>query len=294
MSLTYKTRYNTVTATLIGPWIVTLLVFWIYPLLYALVLSMGRYETFTRTFTWVGIDNYIRAFSNPAFYNALINTTIFTLGTVPVTTTLALSLALAVRKQAPALAGFFRMSFFMPSVTSLVVISLIFTNLYARDGYIGALCAMMGIPYPQMGWLLEPTTALLAIMAMDVWISAGYYMILFLAGMEAIPRDLYESAELSGASGRQQLFRITLPLLRPTLLFIIIINTIKSFQVFVEVYVMTKGGPMGATTTLVYEVYRNAFEQTNSMGYASAVAYIIFAILLLVSLVQSRLLSTKD
>jgi multiple sugar transport system permease protein len=125
-------------------------------------------------------------------------------------------------------------------------------------------------------------------MAMDVWISAGYYMVLFLAGMEAIPKDLYESAELIGANAWQQFRRITLPLLRPTLLFVVVINSIKSFQVFVEVYVMTKGGPLGATSTLVYEVYHQAFEQSDSMGYASAIAYLIFLILMVVSLLQMR------
>jgi multiple sugar transport system permease protein len=151
----------------------------------------------------------------------------------------------------------------------------------------------MGLPFPVDGWLLSPSTALPAIMAMDVWISAGYYMVLFLAGMEAIPKDLYESAELVGASPRQQFFQITLPLLRPTLLFVIVINSIKSFQVFVEVYVMTKGGPLGATSTLVYEVYHQAFEQSDSMGYASAVAFLIFVTLMTVSLFQLRFLKGR-
>lgn len=118
-------------------------------------------------------------------------------------------------------------------------------------------------------------------------------MVLFLAGMEAIPKDLYESAELVGASARQQFFQITLPLLRPTLLFVVVINSIKSFQVFVEVYVMTKGGPLGATSTLVYEVYHQAFEQSDSMGYASAVAFLIFVTLMTVSLFQLRFLKGR-
>ena len=132
-----------------------------------------------------------------------------------------------------------------------------------------------------------------AIMAMDVWISTGYYMILFLAGMEAISKDLYESAELAGATRWQQFWKITLPMLRPTLLFVVVINSIKSFQIFVEIYVMTKGGPLGATTTLVYEVYHQAFEQSDRMGYASALAYVVFVILLAMSLLQMRLLRVR-
>lgn len=280
--------------TLLAPWLITLGVFWVYPLLYALVLSFSEYRTLTNDLTLIGTDNYVRALSDETFWRALWNTAVFTAGTVPVTTALALLLASAVRRQHPKLASFFRASFFLPSVTSLVVIALVFTNLYARDGYVNVICAMMGIPFPKNGWLLDQRTALGAIMAMDVWISAGYYMVLFLAGMEAIPKDLYEAAELAGASRRQQFWRITLPMLRSTMLFVVVINSIKSFQIFVEVYVMTKGGPLGSTATLVYEVYHQAFEQSDAMGYASAIAFIIFAILLAVSFVQMRLLRVRS
>lgn len=281
------------TWTLLAPWLITLAVFWLYPLAYALLLSLSDYKTLTNEMTFVGLDNFRRAFQDKDFWNALSNTALFTFGTVPVTTALAIGLALAVRRSSPRLASFFRASFFLPSVTSLVVIALVFTNLYARDGYVNAICAMMGAPYPVDGWLLSPDAALPAIMMMDVWISAGYYMVLFLAGMEAIPKDLYEAADLLGASAWQQFSRITLPLLRPTLIFVVVINSIKSFQVFVEVYVMTKGGPLGATSTLVYEVYHQAFEQSDSMGYASAIAYLIFLILMAVSLLQLRFLKGR-
>jgi multiple sugar transport system permease protein len=173
------------------------------------------------------------------------------------------------------------------------VLSLIFTNLYARDGYVNGLLALAGLPHPENGWLLTQGTALPAIMAMDVWISTGYYMVLFLAAMEAVPRDLYENAELSGASKWQQFRLITLPLIKPTLLFVLVINTIKSFQIFVEVYVMTKGGPLGATTTLVYSVYQQAFEQGDRMGFASALSWVIFAIIMVFSLLQMRLLRVR-
>jgi multiple sugar transport system permease protein len=275
---------------LILPWILVLCVFWLYPLGHALVLSFSKYQTLSNTSEWIGLSNYREVFRSESFYNALLNTTVFTFGTVPVTTALALGLAVAVRRRAPGVATFFRSAYFLPSVTSLVVIALIFFNLYAQDGYINALAGMLGLPQSERGWLNEPSTALLSIMAMDVWISAGYYMVLFLAGMETIPKDLYESAEISGANRWQQFVRITLPMLRPTMLFVIVINTIKSFQVFVEVYVMTKGGPLGATQTLVYEVYHQAFELSDRMGYASALAYVIFVLLLVLSFVQMRVL----
>jgi multiple sugar transport system permease protein len=281
------------TWALLAPWLVTLAVFWVYPLIYALVLSFTDYRTLTNEMTFIGLENYKRALSDDTFWRALGNTAVFTFGTVPVTTAFALALAVAVRRRRPALASFFRASFFLPSVTSLVVIALVFTNLYARDGYVNVLCSMMGLPHPENGWLLDQATALPAIMAMDVWISTGYYMVLFLAGMEAIPKDLYESAELVGATRWQQFTRITLPMVRSTLLFVVVINSIKSFQIFVEVYVMTKGGPLGATSTLVYEVYHQAFEQSDAMGYASAIAYIVFLILIVVSFLQMRLLRER-
>jgi len=281
------------TAALLAPWVITLVVFWVYPLLYALLLSFTEYRTLTNEMTFIGLENYAEVFSDSSFWNALKNTAIFTFGTVPVTTAFALALASALQHRGKRISAVFRASYFLPSVTSLVVIALIFTNLYARDGYVNAIAAMMGLPHPENGWLLTEGTALPAIMAMDIWISTGYYMILFLAGMEAISKDLYESAELAGASKWQQFWRITLPMLRPTLLFVVVINSIKSFQIFVEIYVMTKGGPLGATTTLVYEVYHQAFEQSDRMGYASALAYVVFVILLVMSLIQMRLLRVR-
>lgn len=278
---------------LLAPWLITLAVFWLYPLVYALVLSFSDYQTLTNEMSFIGLDNYSRVFKDEAFWKALGNTTIFTFGTVPFTTSIALALAVVLQKQSAKLASVFRAAYFLPSVTSLVVIALVFTNLYARDGYVNALFAFAGLPHPENGWLQTESTALPAIMAMDVWISAGYYMVLFLAGMESIPKELYESAELQGASRWQQFWRITLPMIKPTMLFVVVINSIKSFQIFVEVYVMTKGGPLGATSTLVYQVYHQAFEQSDSMGYASALAYIIFIILIVMSAIQMRLLRVK-
>ena len=290
-----KVREHLYGYTQLLPWIITFAVFWLYPLAYALYLSFTQYSTLSNTATWIGLDNYVAVFHDTLFWKALTNTTIFTFGTVPVTTSIALFLAVILNKKHVRFTGFFRAAYFMPTVTSLVVIALIFTNLYAKDGYVNVLFNMIGLPHPEKyGWLQEPSTALGSIMAMDVWMSVGYYMVLFLAGLQTISNDLYEAAELAGASAFTQFKKITLPLLRPTILFVVVINSIKSFQIFVEIYVMTKGGPLeGTTTTLVYEVYRNAFGSTDSMGYASALAYIIFAILLALSLLQMKILKPK-
>lgn len=279
---------------MILPWIIVFGVFWLYPLGYSFYMSLTDYTTLTSDMKFIGFANYAKIVKDNVFWTALSNTMIFTLGTVPVTTVIALLLALAVNSKLVKYKEFFRAGFFIPSVTSLIVISLIFTNLYAQDGYINYILRSLGLPFPAKGWLAEPSTALLSVMAMDVWSAVGYYMILFLAGMQTISNDLYDAARLCGANFWQKLFRITLPNLKSTLLFIIVINTIKSFQVFVEIFVMTKGGPLNKTTTLVYMVFENAFEKIDTMGYASALAYVVFIILLIFSFVQMKLLKIKD
>ncbi|MCO5250814.1 MAG: sugar ABC transporter permease [Candidatus Kapabacteria bacterium] len=292
--LNHRVRDNANTLTLLMPWIIVLAVFWLYPLFYAIYISLTDYKTLTNTATFVGLSNYENLFGDSVFWVALKNTAIFTLGTVPITTAIALILASILNNKLIRFKEFFRASYFLPTVTSLVVISLIFTNLYARDGYINNILSMFGMPFPERGWLLDTSTALLSIMAMDVWISIGYYMILFLAGMQTISEDLYDSAKLNGASPVQQFFYITLPLIKPTLLFVLVINTIKSFQVFIEIFVMTKGGPLDSTTTLVYLVFVNAFEKTDMMGYASAIAFVLFFILLVFSYLQIKFLKVRD
>ncbi len=289
LSIGRTTRLHGQTAILLSPWMITFLVFWLFPLIYALYMSFTRYLTLRNEAEWIGFDNYVRIFNDDLFWTALANTSIFVVGTIPFTTALALGLALAVHR-VKKFRNFFRSAFFLPSVSSLVVLSLIFTNLYAKDGYINYLLQMLGLDYPERGWLLEPSTALFAVMGMEVWISAGYYMVIFLAALQTIPKDYYEAAELAGANLWTQLTRITIPLLRPTLLFVLVINTIKSFQVFVEIYVMTKGGPLHATTTLIYQVFINAFEKADMMGYAAALAYVVFIIILLFSLLQIKIL----
>jgi multiple sugar transport system permease protein len=239
--------------------------------------------------TWIGLDNYRRLLEDDVFWTALGNTLIFVFGTIPFTTIFAIILAVMLDK-VKVLRSFYRSAYFIPSVTALVVLSLIFTNLYAADGYINTLLQIVGLPWPEEGWLQSTSMALPAIMAMDVWIATGYYAILFLAALQTIPRELYEAAEIDGANAWQQFVKVTLPGLRPMLLFVVVLNTIRSFQVFTEVYVMTRGGPLNSTTTLVYEVYRNAFEQSDMMGYASAIAYVTFLLILGVSLVQMRMI----
>jgi multiple sugar transport system permease protein len=281
------------TVLLLMPWLATVGVFWLYPLLYALYLSFTKYSTLKNEAVLIGWANYAHILNDGFFYTALQNTALFTAGTIPLTTALALVLAVVLNTTRRGQA-FFRAAFFLPSVTSLIVMTLIFTNVYASDGYLTFLCKTLGLPFPVRGWLQEPSTALPAIMAMDVLLSTGYYMVLLLAALQAIPRDLYEAAELAGARVWTIFWRVTVPMLRPTLLFVLVINTIRSFQIFVEIYVMTRGGPLGSTSTLIYSVYVNAFDRSDMMGYACALAYIVFVIILLFSLAQMWLLRVNQ
>ena len=285
-----KSRNKLFTLTLLLPWMITFCVFWLYPLLYAGYLSLTDYSTLSNTAEFVGLKNYQAIFHDEVFYKALTNTVIFTFGTVPITTAFAIFFAVLLNSKLARFQNYFRATFFIPAVTSLVVISLIFSNLYTQDGYINSLLASLNLPYPERGWLQDTRTSLLSIMAMDVWGAVGYYMILFLAGMQAIPQDLYSAADIAGANAWQKFRRITLPLLKPTLVFVVFINSIKSFQVFVEIMIMTKGGPMNSTMSLVYMVYSNAFEKSDAMGYASAMAYVVFAILLVFTYIQHKFL----
>lgn len=276
-----------ITLIFLLPWLLTLSLFWAYPLLHSLYLSFTDYELLSASSEFIGLENYFRLFGDPAFLESLENTAIFVTGTIPFTTIIALCLALLVNRKIPG-AQVFRSGYFIPSITSLVVMALIFTNLYSKGGYLTMLCDLAGIPTPERGFLLSQKTALPAIMAMDIWIASGYYMLLFLAGLKSIPEEQYEAADLDGAGAWSKFWRITLPQLRPIALYVIMINTIKSFQVFVEIFVMTKGGPLNSTLTVVYFVYDRGLHKFD-MGYASAAAYVLFLIIMAFALIQMRL-----
>ncbi|MEW6051007.1 MAG: sugar ABC transporter permease [Candidatus Zixiibacteriota bacterium] len=265
------------------PWLLTFGLFWAFPMVYSLFMGFTDHQLLAKSFQWVGLDNYRALFRDPDFVSSLKNTFVFVLGTIPFTTVLSLAMALLVNRQFRG-RGLFRAGYFLPSITSLVVISLIFTNLYSRGGYVALLAHVIGLTPPENGFLYDSGTALYAIMAMDVWMAVGYYMLIFLAGLKAIPEELYEAAEINGASPLRQFVSITLPMLRPVTLFIVVINSIKSFQIFTEMFVMTKGKFDTATT--VYFIYDTGLTTQFKFGYASAAAYALFAIIGLFSLAQ--------
>jgi len=276
---------------LFSPWILTFLLFWLFPLIYSFVLSLTDYRLLSTETHSLGLANYGKLLSDPDFQSALKNSFIFVFGTIPFTTVISLGMALLLNNRFRG-RSFFRAAYFMPSITAMVVMALIFSNLYSRGGYLYLLAQMAGLNPPANGFLLSQKTALPAIMAMDIWIASGYYMLLFLGGLQSIPLELYEASRIAGASRWQQFRYVTLPLLKPMTLFIIVINSIKSFQVFTEIFVMTKGGPLNATLTGVYFVYENGLRRFD-FGYASAAAYIVFVIIAVASALQFKFLKTE-
>ncbi len=273
------------------PWGLTLALFWVFPLAYSLVMGFTDYQLLSKEWSWIGWDNYRELFADEDFLASLKNTFVFVFGTIPVTTVIALAMALLVNRQFRG-RGLFRAGFFLPSVTSMVVIALIFTNLLQRGGYIALLAKMVGLSVPEHGFLFDSDTALYSIMGMDIWMSVGYYMLIFLAGLKAIPNELYEAAEIAGASTTRQFFSITLPMLRPVALFILVINSIKSFQVFVEIFVMTQG--KFDTSTVVYFLYEQGLRTQFRFGYASAAAYALFLVIAVFSAIQFYILRRRQ
>lgn len=260
---------------LLLPWALVYAAFFVFPFVFSFALGFLQYNPLNvGASRFVGLEHFVRLATDRDFLQALRNTLLFVAGTVPVTTVIALGLALLMRAPLPG-KDLFKAALFLPSILSMVVVALLFKLFYAPGGALNGALARLGVG--AHGWLTDPRTALPAIMAMDVWAAVGYYAIIFYAAFTAIPRELYEAAELDGAGAWASLRHVTLPLIRPTLAFVLVINTIRSFQVFVEVFVMTQGGPLGSTNTLVLHLYETAFRRLD-YGYASVIAYTVFVL----------------
>ena len=240
---------------------------------------------------WVGIANYARLLTDGEFWSSLRATVVYTLGIVPLSIIPALILAVLLNQPIRG-RTIYRAIFFLPVVSSLIAVSLLWRWLYnpsfgLLNYLLNGLFGMLGLSITAPEWLQSRTWAMPAIILMSTWKNMGYNMVLYLAGLQGIPRSLYEAAELDGA-GRWQRFRhITIPLLTPSTFFVIIITLIGSFQVFDQAYIMTAGGPARSTVTTVYFIYANAFERYQ-MGYASAVAWVLFLIIMTFTIIQWR------
>ncbi len=269
---------------LLAPTLVGLLVGTLGPVLAAIGISFANWDVITPP-SFAGLANYQRLLRDPTFSKALINTVYYVGVMVPVSTVLSLALALLMNQKLRAIT-WYRTAYFLPVVSSTVAVALVWSWIYSKDfGLLNFVLRSVGLD--PIAWLSSTKWAMPAVIIMGVWGTLGEGMIIFLAGLQSISQSYYEAAEVDGASGWQKLRRITLPLITPSLFFYFIITMINAFQTFEQIYIMTRGGPVNSTTTIVYYIYRNAFRNFK-MGYASAQAIVLFAIIMVLTLIYWR------
>ncbi len=268
----------------LAPALILLGIFLLWPIADLFYLSFTAGSFTLAGVHWIGLKNYLRLLLNPDFWQVLGNTAYFTIATVIPSLVIPLGLA-ALLNRAFALRGLLRSAYFLPSITSLVAAGLGFRWLFQTEGPVNALLSSIGIePIP---WLGSTTWAMPVLILLSIWKQLGFNMVVFLAGLQAIPPSRYEAAELDGANAWQQFWYITLPGLRPTLVFATITTAIFTLRSFEQVYVITGGGPLNSTNLLVYYIYDEAFAQFD-FGYAAAAATVLLAVALLLVYLQLR------
>lgn len=265
-------------------------IFIIFPILYTFFLSFQEWDVISQA-KFVGLGNYLEMLTNKEFYNALGNTFYYVVITVPLTVICSLFLAVLLDQKIRGL-GFFRTAFFSPQVFSFVAAGLVWVWMLDYDrGLINYL--LSGIGLEPINWLQSTTWAMPAVILLTVWRFAGYFMVVYLAGLQGIPESYYEAASLDGAGSGWKAFRyITWPLLKPTTLFVTIMMLFFSFRGFAQFHVMTQGGPLGSTTVLVYYMYQQAFSKF-SMGYASAVAVVILVVTMIITRINMNFIQDE-
>jgi multiple sugar transport system permease protein len=275
----------------VAPALILIFVFFFLPVAASLLLSVTDFDIYAvgdpSLARFVGLRNYAHLLHSPEFWQALKNTFVFALVGGPLTVAASLAAALLVNAKAARFRGLFRTIYFIPFVTTLVAVSVVWRYLYhPQYGLIDYGLAKVGIRGPD--WLGDPHWALAAIILMSAWKNFGYNMLIFIAGLQSIPEELYEAAQLDGAGPLLRFRHVTLPMLGPTLLFVAVITMIGYFQLFAEPYVMTQGGPLGSTTSMVLLMYQEGFRWWR-MGYAAALAFVLFVVMLVWTALQSWL-----
>lgn len=258
-------------------------VFW--PAMQAFYLSFTSYGfDLTQSPTWVGWSNIQTLLKDGVFWKTVGNTLIYLIGVVPVLTLLPLLLAILVNRVLRGI-NWFRVAYYTPVVVSMVVAGIAWRWLYAETGLLNQLLTGIGLLKSGIPWLTSPNLALFSVMAVTIWKGLGYYMVIYLAGLQAIPSDLYEAAAIDGSDGWQRHWDITLPLMRPYLFLVSVISAISATKVFEEVFIMTQGGPLNSSKTVVYYVYEQAFQELN-VNYACTIGLVLFLVILMLSMVR--------
>lgn len=276
---------------LVAPAVILLFAFLVIPIAYTLYYSVFQYQVMRpNAINFIAFENYAKLFADGEFWQALKNTFYFTIIIVPTQCALALALAMLVSKKFKGV-SIFRTMYFSPQLTSMVVISVLWMVLYNSNpntGLINAFLQSLGIE--PINFLSNPDTAMNSIIFMSAWQGAGYQMMIFLAGLQGIPSEQYEAAEVDGATSYKRFLYITLPNLKGTIKYVIMITMIQAMKLFTQPYVMTQGGPQNSTKTMVYYIYTQGIQKGN-FGYACAVAAVFFVIVVAMSLILKKIMA---
>lgn len=261
---------------------IILLIFFFIPFFQTIGLSFLNYSHSIYNPDFAGIQNYIEILHNPVFYKVMLNTIIYLVVAVPILVIFPLFLAVLINQKIRGIT-LYKILIYLPVIVSIVVAAIAFKWLYAQDGILNYLMQICHLP--KIGWLTDPKYAIYSVIIVTIWKGIGYYMMIYLASLMSVPKELYEACDIDGANFWQKHLTVTVPHLMPTIALVTTISSISAMKIFAEIYVMTKGGPLDSTKTIVYYIYEKAFENLD-LGYASAMAVILLVIVMIFSLIN--------
>ena len=261
---------------------VLLVIFFFIPFFHTLILSFQDYENDIYNAVYVGVDNYIKLFHNPIFYKVLWNTFLYLFVAVPILAIFPLFLAILLNQSIKGIT-LYKILIYLPVIVSIVVAAIAFKWLYADQGILNYIVNLLG--FSSIGWLTDPKGALYSVIIVTIWKGIGYYMMIYLAALMSVPKELYEACDIDGANFLTKHLTVTIPHIMPTIALVVTISSISAMKVFAEIYVMTKGGPLNSSKTIVYYIYERAFENLD-LGYASAMAVVLLLIVMVFSLIN--------
>ncbi len=285
-----RTKKHFLPYMMVSPYLFHLIVFTAFPVVFSLVLTFHKWNIIS-PMEWTGFGNWQHIFSDRLFWISILNTLKFLIVHIPLQIIIALALA-EVLNQKIRMRGFFRAAFFMPLVVSGVVVTILWQQLFAYDtGVINRLLISIGLG--KVGWLIDPDVAMISIALMATWKNVGLYVILFLVGLQTVPKQYYEAADLEGASHWQKFTRITVPMINPTIFMVVVLSTLGGFSLFIEPYIMTGGGPLNSTLSSVLYIYKQAFEYYH-MGYSATLGVFFAFLIILVVVLQKKFIEKED
>ena len=280
----FKYYKSWVPYTFLIPAGIILVLFFFIPFFESFLLSFQSYRRDIYNPQWIGLANYMELFNSPIFWKTMLNTLIYLVCAVPLLVILPIVIAVAVNQKIKGVA-IYRALIYIPVIVSIVVAGITWKWLYASSGILNYLLSFFHIA--PVGWLTDPSIAIYSVIAVTIWKGLGYYMIIYLSALTSVPQDLYEAADIDGANTWQKHLTVTVPHLKPTIALVSIISSISAMKVFVEIYVMTQGGPLNSSKTIVYYIYQRAFENLD-LGYASAAGVVLLVIIMALSMANMK------